>query len=409
MQTIFATLAMYIFILFTIKSILLPSPSALFYKLYLLKLLYHSHILLLLFIFPLCEALQPSSLYCLLELQDSWEGPFVVTRKLSAVNYIIEEEEGRKRSKVVHVNNLKSFKERELEVCALTVLAEEKELQDTSSVLHVEECEGYKDKDIGKILAEFKDAMSETPGKTEVVKMSVEVEKSTRVISQMPYRLPDRLKEAVRSELDDLAKADIIEPSDSHWASPLVPVVKPDGKVRLCVDFRRLNTVTPQQQSYIPCLDDILGRVGQSRVLSKLDLSKGFHQVLMSEESKDLTTFVCPFGKYRFRRMPFGLKNAPAVFQLLMEQVLVSCKDFSPVYIYDIIIFSSCWDEHIEHVRKVLSALRVTGLTAKPSKCQWGRRHLDYLGHRVGCGKVAVPEHRVVAMAEYRQPVPGSI
>ena len=173
----------------------------------------------------------------------------------------------------------------------------------------------------------------------------------------------------------------------------------------MCVDFRRLNTVTPQQQSYIPCLDDILERLGQSRVLSKVDLSKGFHQVLMSEKSKDLTTFVCPFGKYCFRRMPFGLKNAPAVFQLLMEKVLVSCKDFSAVYIDDIIIFSSCWDEHIEHVRKVLSALKVTGLTAKSSKCQWGKRHLDYLGHRVGCGKAAVPEHRVVTMAEYRKPV----
>ena len=100
------------------------------------------------------------------KLQDSWEGSFVVTRKLCPVNCIIEEEEGRKRSKLVHVNNLKSFKERELEVSALTVLAEEKELQDTSSVLHVEECEGYKEKDIGKILAEFKDVMSETPGKT---------------------------------------------------------------------------------------------------------------------------------------------------------------------------------------------------------------------------------------------------
>ena len=154
----------------------------------------------------------------------------------------------------------------------------------------------------------------------------------------------------------------------------------------------RLNTVTPQQQSYIPCLDDILERVRQTRVLSKLDLSKGFYQVLMSEESKDLTTFVCPFGKFRFRRMPFGLKNAPAVFQLLMEKVLVSCKNVSAVYIDDI-IFSSCWDKHIKHVRKVLSALRVTGLTAKPSECQWDRRHLDYLSHRIRCGKVAVPEH----------------
>lgn len=86
--------------------------------------------------------------------------------------------------------------------------------------------------------------------------------------------------------MDSLVKAGIIERSDSAWSSPLVPVAKPDGGVRLCVDFRRLNSVTSQQQCYIPCLDDILDRVGQSQVLSKLDLAKGFHQVLLTDESK---------------------------------------------------------------------------------------------------------------------------
>ena len=173
---------------------------------------------------------------------------------------------------------------------------------------------GFDSKDIEAILGDFKDVMSEVPGKTDVVKMDIQLQANTQVISQIPYRLPDRLKEAVKHELDDLREADIIEASDSHWASPLVPVAKPNGKVRLCVDFRHLISITPQQQSYIPCLDYILDKVGQSHVLSKLDLSKGFHQVLMSDASKDLTTFVCPFGKYRCCWMPFGLKNAPAVF-----------------------------------------------------------------------------------------------
>ena len=153
----------------------------------------------------------------------------------------------------------------------------------------------------------------------------------------------------------------------------MVPVAKPNGKIRLCVDFRKLNLLTPQQQAYIPCLDDILDKVGQSSVLSKLDLSKGFHQVVMDEDSKNLTTFVCPFGKFRFRRMPFGLKNAPAVFQSLMERVLAECRNFAAVYINDILIFSSSWAEHVGHVRKVLMVLKKAGLTAKPSKRQWGR------------------------------------
>ena len=125
----------------------------------------------------------------------------------------------------------------------------------------------------------------------------------------------------------------------------------------------------------------------------------------MSDASKDLTTFVCPFGKYRFCQMPFGLKNTPAVFQLLMEKVLVSCSEFSAVYIDDILIFSSSWSEHLVHVREVLTALRQAGLTAKPSKCEWGKSHLDYLGHRVGSGKVAVPKHRVQAMADFKLPI----
>jgi len=122
-----------------------------------------------------------------------------------------------------------------------------------------------------------------------------------------------------------MIKSGIIESSDRVWASPLVPVAKPNGKARLCVDFRKLNLATPQKKQYNPCLDDILDNVGLSCVLSKLDLSMGFHQVVMGDTSRDLTTFVCPFGRFRFFSMPFGLKNAPAVFQNLIERVLANC------------------------------------------------------------------------------------
>ena len=139
--------------------------------------------------------------------------------------------------------------------------------------MHVEECEGFKKEEMVEVLSEFSDILSEIPGKTKVVKMNIELQEGTGVISQMPYRLPNRLKEAVEAELP---KAEIIEESESAWASPLVTVAKPNGKTRLCIDFRKLNLATPHQQTYTPCLDDILDKVGQSSVLSKLDLSKGF-------------------------------------------------------------------------------------------------------------------------------------
>lgn len=95
----------------------------------------------------------------------------------------------------------------------------------------------------------------------------------------------------------------------------MIPVQKPNGKVRICVDYRKLNAHTTRIPVYIPLLDEIVDRVGQSSVVSKLDLSKGFHQVPVKPEDQPKTAFVCPMGKFEFCRMPFGLTNAPAVFQ----------------------------------------------------------------------------------------------
>ncbi len=105
-------------------------------------------------------------------------------------------------------------------------------------------------------------------------------------------------------------KAGIIVESSSEWCSPLVPVRKKDGSVRLCVDYRELNSITPLRRHWIPTLQEILDKIGNCVVLSKLDLTSGFHQIRVEENSRELTTFVCPLGSYKYLRMPFGLKNA---------------------------------------------------------------------------------------------------
>jgi len=134
-----------------------------------------------------------------------------------------------------------------------------------------------------------------------------------------------------------------------------------------------------------------------------MDLSQGFHQIPVAETSRDLTTFVSPFGRYRFVRMPFGLKNAPAIFQRMMEQVLEPCRPFSACYIDDVIIFSNSWEEPIRHLQAVFVEFEKHNLTVKPSKCSFGLKHIEYLGHVIGEGKLAVPQHRIKALQDFKQ------
>ncbi len=135
------------------------------------------------------------------------------------------------------------------------------------------------------------------------------------------------------------------------------------------------------------------------------DLSKGFYQVGMDEKSKQYTAFVCPLGHFQFRRMPFGLKNAPNMFQDLVSKVLAGCSEYSANCIDDnILVFLDTWSDHLGHLENVLSVLGKAGLTIKSEKCLFGVKHVEYLGHLVGDGKLLVPSHRVAAMANYPRP-----
>ena len=124
----------------------------------------------------------------------------------------------------------------------------------------------------------------------------------------------------------------------------------------------------------------------------------------MCDSDVPKTAFICHRGKYEFLRMPFGVKNAPAVFQELMQALLHDHKTFSTPYMDDVIIYSDTWEAHLDHIRLVLESLRSAGLTANPKKCGWGGRHMEFLGHQVGGGKMSMPEHRSQALSKYSIP-----
>ena len=244
------------------------------------------------------------------KLQESWHGPYVITEKLNRVNYRVKT--GRGRCKVLHINNLKLYHEREDEILRLTVIAEDFE-EDVDRMVKVEgECDGFDRKEVDRLVEEYPNVFSDLPGKTGVCKLGINTT-SVNPIASHPYRIPDRMKEGVREELEKLVELGILIPSCGPWASPIVPVPKPDGSIRICSDYRKLNAVTQSDPYYMSTLEEILERVGSSAAISKLDLSKGFHQIEVEPEDIDKTAIITPFGKYAYTRMPFGLKNARGV------------------------------------------------------------------------------------------------
>ena len=176
----------------------------------------------------------------------------------------------------------------------------------------------------------------------------------------------------------------IIEPSTSAWSSPVVLVKKRDGSTRFCIDFRKVNAVTIKDAQSLPRIDDTLDSLGDASYFFTLDLASGYWQVEVDPSDWEKTAFVTPFGLHQFRVMPFGLSNAPATFQRLMEQVFTGLHwSTCLVYLDDIIVFSRTVAEHLGQLRDVFTRLK----KLKPSKCQLLQNRVCYLGH-VMSGKV---------------------
>lgn len=184
-----------------------------------------------------------------------------------------------------------------------------------------------------------------------------------------------------------MLKLGVIEASTSPWASPVVCVAKQDGSLRMCVDYRGLNKVTSTDIYPMPRIEELLDKVAPTEYITTMDLCKGYYQVPLAEEDKAKTAFLTPMGKFQFTRMPFGLKNAPAVFQRLMDGILGGL-DFAAAYIDDVVVASKTWEEHLQHLRTVMDRITASGLKVKRTKCVFGGAEVQFLGHRIGRGVV---------------------
>lgn len=317
----------------------------------------------------------------------------------------------RKRKRVLHVNMLRQWHTPLATSFMAQGAKEEEEEEDfpewgTSGVKQPSmgvQLTTEEQAELTTLLAEFEDVLQSRPGRTTLTEHRIN-SRDAHPVRMPPYRLPHAYRDQVLAELKDMLDTGIIEPSNSEWASPMVIVRKKDGGIRLCVDYRRLNSVTAVDPYPMPRIDDLIDRLGHAKYISTLDLSRGYWQVPVAESDRPKTAFTTHTGLFQFRVMPFGLSGAPATFQRMMDGLLQGKGQFAAAYLDDLVVYSETWKEHCHHLRQVLLRLRENGLTAKPAKCQFGMRQCVYLGHVVGGGQVHPEPSKLTAVENFPTP-----
>ncbi|XP_060605940.1 uncharacterized protein K02A2.6-like [Ruditapes philippinarum] len=307
-----------------------------------------------------------------------WKGPFVVSEVVNKLDYRIDI--GNNKIKTFHANMLKEYVERNFEpergalakVSAAVVEAEngydrleeddslETSYQDDSDILLCplkKGSETYKDvqvnpdlqtdckTQIATLLKKFSDVLTDIPGNTSLVQHDIKLTTSEPVRTK-GYPIPFHSQQIVKEEVDKMLELGVIEPSNAPFSSPIVLIRKKDNTIRFCIDFRQINKCTVFDAEPMPNMEQIFSKLSKYRYFSKIDLSKGYWQVPLSDNAKPLTAFETPSGLFQFRKMPFGLVNAPATFCRLMRKVLKDL-DHSDSFIDDILVYTVTLPEHI--------------------------------------------------------------
>ena len=261
--------------------------------------------------------------------------------------------------------------------------------------------------DLRKILERYHTVFSKGEwdlGRTDIVTHSIDTADS-RPVRQRMRRYPPMHLRAIDQHVDEMIRQGIIEPATSPWASNIVLAKKKDGTLRCCVDYRQLNDLTRKDAYPLPRIDACLDAMAGSRWFSTFDLRCSYHQVSMNPVDSDKTAFITRRGMFRFRTMPFGLCNAGATFQRLMDLVLAGLSmEACLVYLDDIILFSADLEGHFERLQKILDRLQQANLKLKPSKCVLLQTSVCFLGHVISGQGIATDPEKVHVVSEWPPP-----
>ena len=233
--------------------------------------------------------------------------------------------------------------------------------------------------------------------------------RSRHFLTLHPFRsatlVPPIINAAMRSIVGKLLDEGLIRESQSPYAAPALLVKKKDLSYRLVIDYKRLNSVTIKDNYPLPNMEVALQTLGTGyHFFSKLDLKSGFWQLPINEKDRHKTAFTTSFGLFEWNVLPQGLRNSPPSFQRIMNKVLADCADFSLVYLDDIVVFSTSYDQHLVDLEKIFGALQSHNLTLTPAKCEIARDSIEYLGHIVSGTRLTPLPDKIKSIASLPEP-----
>ena len=374
-------------------------------------------------------------------LQAKYSGPYKVVKKISDTNYLVKTPGRRKETQVCHINMLKAYHEKpkpELVTlnnrlglespthskdCVGQVAEKEEDTESevrlgndqqpiklqNSQILNdldtkLSHLPSVQRKELAEVIIQYREVFPDVPSKTNLIEHDVDVGDSAP-IKQHPYRVSPMKKELLDKEVQYMLENDIIEESQSNWSSPCILVPKHDGGFRFCTDFRKVNDKTKSDSFPIPRIADCIDQIGNAKFVSTFDMLKGYWQVPLTPRAREISAFVTPSGLYQYKVMPFGMKNAPATFQRMVNK-LVRDIDGCEGYIDDVVIFSDNWSDHIRQIKRFFQIMREAKLTINLMKSEFGKATVKYLGHIVGQGQVRPLDAKIQTIVKF--PIPTS-
>ena len=350
-------------------------------------------------------------------LQAKYSGPYKVVKKISDTNYLVKTPGRRKETQVCHITMLKAYHEgpkpelvtlnnrlglespMHSKDCVGQVAEKEEDtesgvrLEDDQQPIKLQNSQILDDlgtklshlpsvqrKGLAEVITQYREVFPDVPSKTNLIEHDVDVGDSAP-IKQHPYRVSPMKKELLDKEVQYMLENDIIEESQSNWSSPCILVPKHDGGFRFCTDFRKVNDKTKSDSFPIPRIADCIDQIGNAKFVSTFDMLKGYWQVPLTQRAREISAFVTPSGLYQYKVMPFGMKNAPATFQRMVNK-LVRDIDGCEGYIDDVVIFSDNWSDHIRQIKRFFQIMRKAKLTINLMKREFGKATVKYLGPR---------------------------
>lgn len=260
--------------------------------------------------------------------------------------------------------------------------------------------------EIAALLEEFQDIFAEPSGVPPDRGVTHRIDLDTdKPIARKPYRMSDVELKELKRQLIELLEKGWIRPSCSPYASPVLFVRKHDGSLRLCCDFRALNSHTVKSRYPLPLIDQLYDQLRDASWYTKLDLFSAYHQCPMDTSSIPYTSVVTRYGQFEWLVMPFGLCNAPSTFTRLMNTVFSDyLDDFLVIYLDDLLVYSKSLEEHVQHLRQIFTLMRGQKLFAKRKKCEFASDHVMYLGCTIGKDGVSVDKHKIQVVQDW--PIP---